>query len=67
VLNIKTPIEIFKEAVNELLAPIGDLDLKNTIIPNKPLTDNGSGLLSSIAFKSNRLKVSMLNISVDYN
>jgi hypothetical protein len=67
VFNIKTLIKIFKEAVNKLLAPIGDLDFKNIIILNEPLADNGSGLFSLIVFKLNRLEVSTFNISVSYN
>jgi hypothetical protein len=67
VFNVKTLIEIFKEAVNELLAPIGNLDFKDIVISNKSLTDNNSGFFSLIALKSNRLKVSTLNISVNHN
>jgi hypothetical protein len=67
VLNIKILIKIFKEAVNELLALISNLDFRDIVIPNKPLIDNNNGLFSFIAFKSNRLKVSIFNISVDYN
>jgi hypothetical protein len=67
IFDVKTLIKIFKEAVDELLALIGNPDFKDTVIPNKPLADNGGGLLSLIAFESNRLKVSTLSISVDYN
>jgi hypothetical protein len=37
------------------------------VILNKPLADNSSGLFSLIALKLNKLKVSTLNINVDYN
>jgi hypothetical protein len=67
VLNVKTPIKIFKKAVNKLLVPINDLDFEDIIILNKPLIDNNSGLFSFIALKSNRLKVSIFNISVNCN
>jgi hypothetical protein len=67
VFNIKTLIKIFKEAVNELLALISNLDFKNTVILNKLLADNGGGFFSFIVFKLNRLEVSTLSISVDYN
>jgi hypothetical protein len=67
VLNVKILIKIFKEAINKLLALISNLDFKNTVILNKPLTDNNNGLFSFIIFKSNRLKVSIFNISVNYN
>jgi hypothetical protein len=67
VLDIKTLIKIFKEAVDKLLIPVGDLDFKDTIIPNEPLTDNGGGLFNFIAFKPNKFEINTLNISVDYN
>jgi hypothetical protein len=67
VLNIKTLIRILKKAVNKLLALINNLDFKNSIILNKALADNDSGLFNPITLKSNKLKISTLNISVNYN
>jgi hypothetical protein len=67
VLNIKILIKIFKEAVDELLILISDLDFKDIVIPNKPLADNDGGLFSLITFKPNRFKIGIFNINVDYN
>jgi hypothetical protein len=67
VLDIKTLIEMLREAVNELLAPVGNLDFRDTVILNKSLADNGGGLFSLIALKPNGLEMSTLNIGVDYN
>jgi hypothetical protein len=67
VLNVKILIEMLREVVNELLAPVSNLDLKDTVIPNKPLADNDSSLFSLIALKPNGFKISTFSISVDYN
>jgi hypothetical protein len=67
VFNVKTLIKIFKEAVNKLLTLINNLNFKDTVILNKPLADNNNGLFSLITLKLNRLKISTLNINVDYN
>jgi hypothetical protein len=67
VLNIKTLIKIFREAINKLSAPINDLDFKDIIILNKSLIDNDNSFFNFIIFKSNRFKISTFNINVDYN
>jgi hypothetical protein len=66
-LDVKALIEILKKAVDELLTPIGNLNLKDIIIANQSLTDDNSGLLSPVALKLNGLEMGTLNISVDHN
>ncbi len=58
---------MLNKLVHELYILINNSDLKNIMIMNQILINNNNSFLNNYALLTNYLKVSTLNININYN